>query len=111
MTESTKDYLQEYKKEHNNYYEMVRFCTEGRHILNNEIFGLFSDWECVNGEEFDEDGEWIEVYQFFIISDAGAEMFKDHTNEIIYYSEYLDMYLLAVTHYGTCWEGVPANWK
>ena len=33
------------------------------------------------------------------------------TNEPIYYSDSLDMYLLGVTHLGTAWSYVMTEWK
>ena len=56
----------------------------------------------------DEENEFPEVFQWFIIDDFGAELCKDY-NEIVYYSEKLDMYLWGVTHYGTSWDYVLTN--
>lgn len=47
-----------------------------------------------------------EIYQYFIISTAGAEILKDYTNEIVFYNEVLDMYVWGVTHWGTAWSYV-----
>ena len=47
-----------------------------------------------------------EIYQYFIISDAGAEMLKDYTNEIVFYNSKMDMYVWGVTHWGTSWDYV-----
>ena len=54
---------------------------------------------------------YYDVYQYFIIDDRDAERLKEYTNELVYYCEVLDMYILGVTHFGTPWNGVPANWK
>lgn len=43
-----------------------------------------------------------EVYQWYIISTAGADLCED-ANEIVYYNEELDLYLWGVTHWGTSW--------
>ena len=32
----------------------------------------------------------------------------EHSDELIFYDEELDLYLLAVTHFGTAWDCVPA---
>ena len=56
--------------------------------------------EQIEELEADQDNE---VYQWYIISDAGAEILKDYTNEIVYYNSELDIYLWGVTHYGTAW--------
>lgn len=55
--------------------------------------------------EYEQDHD-PEVYQWYIISDAGADILKDYTNEQVYYHEELDMYLWGVTHWGTSWDYV-----
>lgn len=47
-----------------------------------------------------------EVYQWYIVSDQGADILQRHTNEILYYNEDIDMYLWGVTHFGTSWDYV-----
>lgn len=46
-----------------------------------------------------------EVFQWYIVSDQGAEILKEF-NEIVYYNSELDMYLWGVTHFGTSWDYV-----
>ena len=53
-----------------------------------------------------EDAHYEEIFQYFIISDNGAEILKDYTNEIVFYNDVLDMYVWGVTHFGTAWNGV-----
>ena len=53
-----------------------------------------------------EEAHYEEIYQYYIISDNGAEILKDYTNEIIFYNEALDMYVWGVTHWGTSWDYV-----
>lgn len=47
-----------------------------------------------------------EIYQYYIISDNGASILCDLTNEIVFYNEDLDMYIWGVTHWGTGWDYV-----
>lgn len=47
-----------------------------------------------------------EIFQYYIISDEGADILKRETNEIVYYNEELDMYVWGVTHWGTSWDHV-----
>lgn len=53
-----------------------------------------------------------EVFQWFIVSDAGANILQE-INEIVYYNETLDIYLWGVTHWGTSWDyvltDIPCN--
>ena len=53
-----------------------------------------------------EDAHYEEIFQYYIISDSGAEILKDYTNEIVFYNETLDMYVWGVTHWGTSWDYV-----
>lgn len=62
--------------------------------LENEIYDL------ENSENY------LEIYQYFIISEQGASILEEYTNEIVYYNETLDLYVWGVTHYGTSWDYV-----
>lgn len=46
-----------------------------------------------------------EIYQWYIVSDQGADILKE-INEIVYYNSELNMYLWGVTHWGTSWNYV-----
>lgn len=58
-----------------------------------------------------EEEDFPEIFQYFIISDSGANILQEYTNEIVYYNEKLDMYVWEVTHYGTAWDYVLTNIK
>ena len=58
-----------------------------------------------------EQDEQPEIFQYFIISDAGAELLKDCTDEILFYLPGLDIYIWGVTHYGTSWDYVLTDIK
>lgn len=78
-------------------------------VLNNDIMSKTYDigcWELVNGREYDDEDNQIEVFQWYIVSDSGARILEECTNEILYYNEELDMYLWGVTHFGTSWDYV-----
>lgn len=47
-----------------------------------------------------------EIFQHFIISEQGANILKEWTDEIVYYNETLDIYVWGVTHLGTGWDYV-----
>ena len=51
-----------------------------------------------------------EIYQYYIVSENGAEILKE-INEIVFYNEELDMYIWGVTHYGTSWSYVLTDIK
>ena len=57
-------------------------------------------------EELEEEQDSMdEIFQYFIVSDNGAEILKE-INEIVFYNEELDMYVWGVTHWGTSWDYV-----
>lgn len=47
-----------------------------------------------------------EIFQYFIISEQGANILKEWTDEIVYYNKTLDIYVWGVTHLGTGWDYV-----
>lgn len=75
-------------------------------ILCNNIMHYYENLELLNGDDSID-----EVFQFYIIPDYVATHLIAHTNEIIYYYENLDIYILGVTHCGTSWDYVGAEYK
>lgn len=107
--------LNKLKEERKSYAEMVEFCTDNL-ILNNYILQELTAkdfyFELYCGEDYDaESDDWADIFQYFIIDSTGAERFAEYTNEIVYYCEELELYILGVTHLGTGWDYVPASWK
>lgn len=109
------DFFTNLREEHNSYKEMIDFCCDSL-ILNNDLIaqltnkGFYFDDYC--GTQYDEENDdYIDIYQWYIIDGNDAERLARYTNEIVLYNEELDLYLLGVTHWGTMWQGVPANWK
>lgn len=132
-----KEFVQRMNEERKTYRDMIEFCCEDM-VLNNyilqELYKKGFYFETYTGKDYyytDEDGNTIteeeyqkkidngeeayeqyeDIYQYYIISNCSAERLKDYTNEIVLYCEELDLNLLCVTHFGTAWDGVPANWK
>lgn len=58
--------------------------------------------ELINGDLDDAE----EIYQWYIIEDPSFAI--DHTKELIYYDNELDLNILAVQHFGTTWSVVPS---
>lgn len=99
-------------------YNRVDYRTLAKafnHVLNNEIIRNTYEigyWEIVNGCEYDEENdEYTEVFQYYIIDDYGAEILQDMTEELVWYNEDLGMYVWGVTHYGTSWDYVLTDIK
>ena len=85
----------------------------GDSVLNNNIYEYagYENWELTNGLEENEYGDYLEVYQYYIISDSGASFLERYTDELVYYHEELDMYLWGITHFGTGWDYVLTDLK
>lgn len=47
-----------------------------------------------------------DIYQYYIVSDNGAYIIKEYTDDPLYYIEFLDVYVWGVTHWGTAWDYV-----
>ena len=94
----------------NGYVDYATLAKSFDAILNNDIMNKTQSigyWEEYNGSEYnDENDEYIDVYQYYIISSSGASILSECTNEIVWYNEELDMYVWGVTHFGTSWDYV-----
>lgn len=94
----------------NNRLDYATFAKAFDAVLNNNIvsigWNIGDGWYLHNGNDYDEDENPIEVFQWFIVSDSGAQMIREYTDEILYYHEDLDIYLWGVTHWGTSWDHV-----
>lgn len=84
----------------------------GDAVLNNTIYeNTVEDWDIVAGEIENEDGEYYDIYQYYIISYYGYAFLKEYTDEIVFYNEKLDIYLWGITHFGTSWDYVLTDIK
>ena len=83
------------------YWALARIV--GPHVLNNSIFTAtpYSEWTQLNGDE-----DYEEIYQYYVITEAGYEFLERFTDEIVFYNAKLDIRLWAITHYGTAWDYV-----
>lgn len=93
------------------YYTLSKIV--GDCILNNEVFlyAGYENWELISGEEEDEYGDYLEVYQYYIITESGARFLSEYTDELVYYNDTLDMYIWGITHFGTSWDYVLTDIK
>lgn len=98
--------LEELKEEKENEIE-TEFGGMSEDALKSELYAEIIDIE--KNIECLQDDKTEEIYQFYIIDDSTAEYLKNHTSEIIYYNDQLDIYVLCVTHWGTSWDYVGAT--
>ena len=104
--------LNDYEKEHKrlSYSNLLKCCNINTFILCNDIlkyFPMYEKSELISGSDYDEEtDEYVEFFQYYIInSNFDADLVKLF-NIPIYYIEDLDIYVLAVSHYGTSWSYV-----
>ena len=83
----------------------------GSLVLCNKIVGVDEGLELENGDDYDEETEcYVDIYQYYIIDENGVRILENYApNEIVYYSEVLDVYVWGVTHWGTSWSIVPTE--
>lgn len=75
-------------------------------ILNNTIREeTMNDWDIVAGEFVSA------VFQDYIISENGYKFLEEYTDELVFYNYILDIYVWAVTHFGTSWDYVLTDIK
>ena len=74
--------------------------TAGQLVLANNMGSRCM--ELVNGTWEDDE----EIFQWLIISEPSFIM--NHTDELVFYDEELNLYVLGVTFWGTSWDYVPA---
>lgn len=79
----------------------------GDRILCNSIIteGNPDDWDLVSGD-YD-----VGIFQYYIISELGATILYDLTDEPVYYNERFDIYVWGITHFGTGWDYVLTDVK
>lgn len=83
------------------------FDDEHINYLNNQIEIIKEQIEELEREQ----EEQPEIYQYYIISDNGADFLKRYTDEIVYYIPLLDIYVWGITHWGTGWDYVLTDIK
>ena len=86
-------------------------CNDITKLFYSSVNDKYMEPELVSGTDFNEEDCYYDIYQYYIISEYGAEILKDYTNEIVYYLPELNMYIWGVTHLGTPWSGVLTDIK
>ena len=95
----------------NGYLDYATLAKAFDAVMYNDFYKLAEDFEVWAGSDYNEETEdFIEFFQFFIVSAGGAEILRD-AGETVYYSDSLDMYVWAVSHWGTSWDYVLTDVK
>jgi len=91
------------------YADFVKFSNANmilcNNIVNQDNEFLFEN--IVNGELEDD----TEIFQYFLIDNHTKEMLEYFTDELVFYSENLDVYVWGITHFGTGWDYVDITLK
>lgn len=92
-------------KEFNNYMEQVKYSVSQMVAFNN--------YPNVNPNYFDNDlqaGTLQSLEEDYVYQWYAVEIFGDENEETerlgIFWDEYLEIYIMPVTHFGTIWIGV-----
>lgn len=95
------------------YNEIEHFNGSDYYYIdaNGDILTI-EEYEDLSEEQQQEcNEEYEDIYQYYIISEYGANILQDYTNEIVYYLPAIDCYVWGVTHFGTGWSHVLTDIK
>jgi len=97
----------------NGYVDYAALAKSFDSVLCNEMASRWGEtMELVHGEIENEYGDYVDIFQYYIISDAGYEILKYWCpDEIVFYDEELNVYIWGVTHFGTAWSYVLTDIK
>lgn len=91
-----------------NYRVAVKWCGNSYVVCNNIAEIDPTIWDNMRFGLEDEDGNCIEIYQWFIsdASEGDVRYLESAFGLKFTYSELLDCFILCVDHYGTSWDYV-----
>lgn len=115
--------LNEYEKEHNKIsfkrlfdklFTDAILCNNITKLFYANINGEYNEPQIEIGTDYDEENdEYVDIYQYFIVDfnsytySKMQELREQLGKEfIMYYIEALDLYVVGITHLGTCWDYV-----
>lgn len=79
-------------------------------IQNIEDYSIYDNMEYERDED-DEDEEYPEIYQWFIVEPHSYWFEQYKENFVMTYSDKLNVWILCVTHFGTGWGYVSTDVK
>ncbi|BAL85117.1 hypothetical protein SELR_pSRC300440 (plasmid) [Selenomonas ruminantium subsp. lactilytica TAM6421] len=106
--------ISQYAMEHKNldYKSMIDAMTYNEFFDCGNVFNVVDDWECITGNDYDDEtGEYYEIFCYYLVSARAVENLQKYTDEIVFYSEKLDLYVFGVTHWGTSWDYVLTGYE
>lgn len=108
--------LNDYELEYNRLSYANLLYKDEPLLLCNNIANDFDKLELVGGIDYieNENGDiiqYLDIYQYYLINEDTARRLIEDTNEIIYYHNELDIYILGISHFGTSWDYVLTDIK
>lgn len=94
------------------YLDYATLAKAFNAVLVNDITKLFYadiNGQCCEAEQINgyrEDDNAPEIFQFYIVSEQGADIIQEYTDDPLFYIDYLGVYVWGVTHFGTSWDYV-----
>ena len=90
----------------------VVLCNDITELFFSTINNNYTEPELFNGSDYNEEEDYYyDIYQYYIISEYGANLLQDYTDEIVYYLPVINCYVWGVTHLGTSWSHVLTDIK
>lgn len=81
-------------------------CNDITKLFFNEINNEFIEPDIYsNGDEEDCDND-REIFQYYLTDYFGAETISECTDDLVYYIDYLGVYVWCIDFYGTAWDQV-----
>lgn len=68
-----------------------------------EINGAYYEQIQINGDYY------IDIFSYYIIPQSSIRYYKSLTDYPIFYIDFLDLYVLGITHFGTDWKNVNTD--
>ena len=94
------------------YKALIDLCCDDMVLNNNILNAKYESFDLCKGDDYDaENGYCVDIMQAFIIIAYSAKRLIEKTDEIVYYSEDLDLYVLDVTHCGIAMDYVETEYK
>lgn len=78
-------------------------------VLCNSINNL--DLELYSGNEFDDEDNFKDFFQYYLINKFDANYISRFTDEVVYYNDLLDVYVWAIDFCGMSWDNVTLEIK
>lgn len=86
--------------------DAVKLFNKAPELDENIFDGLENGSLMVLDDDGNETEDYIDIFQWYLISPSDADYLKRNTDELIFYSDVLDEYVWGVTHFGTSWDYV-----